>query len=48
MLAFMQRWLTQANSIGIHDLIIAATAISHGCTLLTANIAEFRRVPSRR
>jgi tRNA(fMet)-specific endonuclease VapC len=31
--------------IGAHDLIIAATAISHGCALLTANIAEFKRVP---
>jgi tRNA(fMet)-specific endonuclease VapC len=31
--------------IGAHDLITAATAISHDCTLLTANIAEFKRVP---
>jgi tRNA(fMet)-specific endonuclease VapC len=31
--------------IGAHDLIIAATAISHGCALLTTNIAEFKHVP---
>jgi predicted nucleic acid-binding protein len=31
--------------IGAHDLIIAATALSHGCAVLTTNAAEFARVP---
>ncbi|HEX4965097.1 MAG TPA: type II toxin-antitoxin system VapC family toxin [Thermoanaerobaculia bacterium] len=31
--------------IGPHDLWIAATAIAHGLTLVTANLREFRRVP---
>ncbi|MCU7835202.1 MAG: type II toxin-antitoxin system VapC family toxin [gamma proteobacterium symbiont of Taylorina sp.] len=31
--------------IGAHDLIIAATAISHGYPLMTTNISEFKRVP---
>lgn len=31
--------------IGAHDLIIAATALSHGCALLTENIIEFKKVP---
>ena len=31
--------------IGAHDLIIAATALSHGCAVLTVNVQEFRRVP---
>ena len=31
--------------IGAHDLIIAATALHHGCTVLTANPSEFTRVP---
>ncbi|MFY9823334.1 MAG: type II toxin-antitoxin system VapC family toxin [Thermoanaerobaculia bacterium] len=30
--------------IGPHDLWIAATAIAHGLTLVTANLREFRRV----
>ena len=31
--------------IGAHDLIIAATARSHGLSLLTDSIHEFSRVP---
>ncbi len=30
--------------IGPHDLMIAATALSHGLTLITHNTGEFRRV----
>jgi tRNA(fMet)-specific endonuclease VapC len=30
--------------IGPHDLWIAATAIAHGLSLVTANLREFRRV----
>jgi tRNA(fMet)-specific endonuclease VapC len=31
--------------LGAHDLIIAATAITHGHALLTANQNEFKKVP---
>lgn len=31
--------------IGPNDLIIAATALAHGCTLVTHNTQEFSRVP---
>lgn len=31
--------------IGAHDLIIAATAISSGYSVLTHNLRDFRRVP---
>jgi tRNA(fMet)-specific endonuclease VapC len=31
--------------IGAHDLMIAATALAHGCAVLTENIKEFSRVP---
>ncbi|MCP4294024.1 MAG: type II toxin-antitoxin system VapC family toxin [Proteobacteria bacterium] len=34
----------QGQMIGAHDLIIAATALSHGCAVLTNNIEEFSRV----
>ena len=30
--------------IGPHDLLIAAICLAHGCTLVTANSAEFQRV----
>ena len=30
--------------IGPHDLLIAAICLAHGCTLVTGNVAEFRRV----
>jgi len=35
----------QGQLIGAHDLIIAATALSHGCAVLTTNPSEFGRVP---
>ena len=35
----------EGSRIGAHDLLIAATALTHGCTVLTANIREFSRVP---
>ena len=31
--------------IGPHDMIIAATALAHGYSLLTGNVREFERVP---
>lgn len=31
--------------IGPHDTLIAATAMAHGCALVTRNVAEFSRVP---
>jgi len=34
------------TSIGSNDLLIAATARSHGHTLVTRNTAEFLRVPA--
>lgn len=33
------------SRIGAHDLLIAATALTHGCAVLTTNIREFERVP---
>jgi tRNA(fMet)-specific endonuclease VapC len=30
--------------IGPHDLLIAAICLTHGCILVTSNLAEFRRV----
>ena len=35
----------RSEMIGAHDLIIAATALSQGCAVLTTNVAEFSRVP---
>ena len=36
------------NLIGAHDLIIAATALTHDCSVLTGNAREFSRVPGLR
>ena len=36
---------TSGEVIGPNDLLIAAIARAHGLTLVTHNIAEFRRVP---
>jgi tRNA(fMet)-specific endonuclease VapC len=33
------------NLIGAHDLWIAATALSHGMDVATANLRDFERVP---
>jgi predicted nucleic acid-binding protein len=38
----------KGQMIGAHDLIIAATALYHGFSLLTENSAEFSRVPGLR
>ena len=35
----------QGTPIGLADLLIAATARRHGCTLVTHNTREFSRVP---
>ncbi len=36
----------KGQMIGAHDLIIAATARHLGYSILTGNVAEFRRIPS--
>jgi predicted nucleic acid-binding protein len=36
---------TQGRLIGAHDMIIAATALHHGHSVLTDNTDEFSRVP---
>ena len=35
----------KGNSIGPHDLLIAATALSHDGILVTHNVREYRRIP---
>jgi tRNA(fMet)-specific endonuclease VapC len=35
----------RGEAIGAHDMWIAATAVSHGMTIATANATEFERVP---
>ena len=35
----------QGCVIGANDLLIAATALAHGATLVTRNVREFKRVP---
>ncbi len=35
----------RGTPVGPHDLWLAATALAHGLTLVTANLREFRRVP---
>lgn len=35
----------RGEMIGAHDMWIAATALSHGMAVATANVAEFERVP---
>lgn len=35
----------KGEMIGAHDLWIAATALTHGMSLATANAAEFERIP---
>ena len=36
---------TRGTPIGPYDLQIAAIALANGCTVVTHNLAEFRRVP---
>jgi tRNA(fMet)-specific endonuclease VapC len=38
----------QGQLIGPHDMIIAATALHHGLSLLTDNVSEFSRVAGSR
>lgn len=35
----------QGCTIGAHDLIIAATAITHGFGVITGSVGDFSRVP---
>ena len=35
----------QGTPIGGMDMLIAAQAIAHGCTLITHNLKEFQRIP---
>lgn len=38
-------YLYKANiTIGTHDMLIAATAITHGYSLLTLNVKDFKRI----
>jgi len=37
--------LSRNFTVGAHDLIIGATALSHGFALLTSNVADFGRMP---
>lgn len=39
---------TAGKPIGPHDVLIAATALAHGATLVTRNVREFRRVKGLR
>jgi tRNA(fMet)-specific endonuclease VapC len=39
---------TAGRPIGPHDVLIAATALAHGATLVTRNVREFRRVKGLR
>lgn len=43
-----QHLAAAGTPIGPNDLCIAATALAHGCTLVTHNTWEFRRVPGLR
>jgi len=36
------------QGIGLHDLIIGATALAHNCALATLNEKEFKRIPKLR
>ena len=39
---------TVGKPIGPHDVLIAATALAHGATLVTRNLREFRRAKGLR
>lgn len=43
--AQLQNALARNVTVGAHDLMIGATALAHGFALLTANVADFRRMP---
>lgn len=38
----------QGAPIGLYDALIAATALANDCSVLTANVREFERVPGLR
>lgn len=38
----------QGTPIGPNDMLIAATALAHGATLITNNVREFQRIPGLR
>lgn len=38
------RLATSGQIIGVHDLLIAATALANGYDVLTDNVREFQRV----
>jgi tRNA(fMet)-specific endonuclease VapC len=42
---FRAQLLDSSRLIGAHDLLIAATALTHGYAMLTQNLRDFRRVP---
>lgn len=37
--------LDQGITLGVHDMLIGATAIARGYPILTMNIADFKRIP---
>lgn len=37
--------LARNVTLGAHDLMVGATALAHGFALLTANVADFGRMP---
>ena len=37
--------LSRNVTVGAHDLLIGATALAHGFALLSANVADFSRMP---
>ncbi|MEY4464119.1 MAG: Toxin of toxin-antitoxin system VapC [Pseudomonadota bacterium] len=44
--AHIIHYLYKSNiTIGTHDMLIAATAITHGYSLLTLNVKDFKRIP---
>ena len=42
------RWRLRQQPIGPHDLVIAATTLASGATLVTSNAREFRRIEELR
>lgn len=38
----------KGRPIGAYDILIAGTALSHGCALVTANVEEFARIAGLR
>ena len=41
----LARLLDAGQAIGAYDLMIAATALTHGYDVLTLNLRDFERVP---